>query len=126
VALKESDLIGHDLLEGNGGYGCWCHQHLRRIRRSFRVVSRSQIQYFLRSRRLLSLVRFPAAPQEGPGQDLLMGSFLSMGQFWARGFSDHDKSFFNYVFERRAGTFRVAWLFDGMIYVYVSERSETL
>jgi len=33
---------------------------------------------------------------------------------------------FGYIFERRAGTFRVAWLPDGMIYVYVSEPSETL
>jgi hypothetical protein len=33
---------------------------------------------------------------------------------------------FGCIFARRAGTFRVAWLRDGMIYVYVSERSETL
>ena len=38
-------------------------------RRSFRVVSRHQIQRFRRSRRFMRLVRFPAAPLFGKGRN---------------------------------------------------------
>ena len=54
------------------------------IRRSFRVVSRSQIQYFHSSRRIMRLVRFPAAPPEGPQIRLVSRSRTCRRRFQAR------------------------------------------
>ncbi|MDT5050626.1 MAG: hypothetical protein QOG75_6545 [Mycobacterium sp.] len=39
--------------------------------------------------------------------------------------SSDPKNCFGYMIERRAALFRVVWSPDGMIYVYVSERSAT-
>jgi hypothetical protein len=39
--------------------------------------------------------------------------------------SSDPKNCFGYMIERRAAWFSVVWLPDGMIYVYVSERSAT-
>jgi hypothetical protein len=55
-----------------------------------------------------------------------MGSFPFHGSVPGPLIFGSRRIVFGYIFERRAGTFRVAWLPDGMIYVYVSERSETL
>jgi hypothetical protein len=62
----------------------------------------------------------------GPDQDLAHGQLPFHGPVRGPLIFGSRRIVFSYFFKRRAGTFRVAWLFDGMIYVYVSERSETL